>query len=120
MPPFGQEDALDNGLPSIFEIQHLRGHALFLNTQCMFPFYFYLPYLVGYTDRMPPQTGDLISDAVYENLLKSNPGHPISNKVIACHFVDAPGGEKMKGDTYWVMLSSYILDNFCLQFSRMK
>ncbi|KAF9451887.1 hypothetical protein P691DRAFT_294664 [Macrolepiota fuliginosa MF-IS2] len=35
LPPFGQEDAPD-GLPSIFEVEHLRGHAFFLNTQCLF------------------------------------------------------------------------------------
>lgn len=44
VPPFGQDDIPDN-LPSIFEIQHLRGHALFLNTQCLFFSLFFFIYL---------------------------------------------------------------------------
>lgn len=32
VPPYGQEDLQD--LQSIFEVPHLRTHALFLNTQC--------------------------------------------------------------------------------------
>jgi hypothetical protein len=33
VPPYGQEDLQD--LQSIFEVAHLRQHALFLDTQCM-------------------------------------------------------------------------------------
>ena len=48
---------------------------------------------------MPPQIGDIISDLVYENKLKSNPLHPISNDTIACYFVDALGKEKPSSDS---------------------
>ena len=34
VPPYGQDDLGD--LRSVFEIPHLREHAIFLNTQCMF------------------------------------------------------------------------------------
>lgn len=39
VPPFGQDDD-PNNLPSIFEVEHLRGHAYFLNTQCLLSSFF--------------------------------------------------------------------------------
>jgi hypothetical protein len=48
---------------------------------------------------MPPQIGQVISEAVYDNQLKSNPLHPITDKVLACHFIDIPGSEKRNLDT---------------------
>jgi superfamily I DNA and/or RNA helicase len=51
---------------------------------------------------MPPQIGQFISTAVYEDKLKSNPSHPIKDDVIACRFIDAKGGESRLGDSYQV------------------
>jgi regulator of nonsense transcripts 1 len=42
---------------------------------------------------MPPQIGKIISEAVYENRLKSNPLHPITDQTTACYFIDVPGKE---------------------------
>ncbi|KAG1844031.1 hypothetical protein DFJ58DRAFT_641099, partial [Suillus subalutaceus] len=58
LPHYGQDDIHD--LKSIFEVKHLKDHALFLNTQY----------------RMPPQIGNFISQAVYYGLLESNMQHP--------------------------------------------
>ena len=52
---------------------------------------------------MPPQIGDIISELVYDNKLKSNPSHPIKEDTIACHFVEALGSEKpMSSGSYMV------------------
>jgi regulator of nonsense transcripts 1 len=54
---------------------------------------------------MPPQMGELISEAIYDNRLNSNPHHLISNQTIACHFVDVSpsvGREKGKDNSYMV------------------
>ncbi|KAJ3570491.1 hypothetical protein NP233_g4370 [Leucocoprinus birnbaumii] len=104
LPPFGQDDSNPDALPSIFEFDHLRGHAYFLNTQY----------------RMPPQMGELISNAVYESQLNSNPHHSISNQIMACHFVDVPGStEKRKNDSFMnegecevvFQIAKYLQDN---------
>lgn len=54
---------------------------------------------------MPPQIGQFISAAVYEDKLKSNPLHPIKDDVIACRFIDAKGKESKSGDSYKVSRS---------------
>ncbi|KXN88607.1 Regulator of nonsense transcripts 1 [Leucoagaricus sp. SymC.cos] len=103
LPPFGQDDAAPDALPSVFEFEHLRGHACFLNTQY----------------RMPPQMGELISETVYNSQLNSNPHHSISNQVMAIHFVDVPGFEKMKDSSFMnegerdvvLQLAKYLQDN---------
>jgi hypothetical protein len=51
---------------------------------------------------MPPQIGNLISEAVYNNQLASNPLHPIADNILACHFIDIPGIEKPKGNSFMV------------------
>ena len=52
---------------------------------------------------MPPQIGDIISELVYENELKSNPSHPIKEDTTACYFVEALGSEKpMSSGSYMV------------------
>lgn len=52
---------------------------------------------------MPPQIGDIISELVYENKLKSNPLHPITEDTTACYFVKALGNEKpMSSGSYMV------------------
>lgn len=52
---------------------------------------------------MPPQIGNIISELIYENRLKSNPLHPITEDVTACYFVEALGNEKpMSSGSYMV------------------
>jgi len=58
---------------------------------------------------MPPQMGELISEAVYDGCLSSNPQHPINNQILACHFVDVHGQEKRKEDSF--MVSSVYSEN---------
>ena len=59
---------------------------------------------------MPPQIGDIISELVYENKLKSNPSHPITEDTTACYFVEALGSEKpMKGGSFMVFNSFFLL-----------
>jgi len=65
-------------------------------------YFFEVPTIDGVLDRMPPQMGELISEAVYDGLLKSDPRHPIGNNIIACHFVDVPSNEKRKDDSFMV------------------
>ncbi|KAG6821293.1 hypothetical protein H0H93_000153 [Arthromyces matolae] len=84
LPPFGQEDLQD--LQSIFEVAHLRPHALFLDTQY----------------RMPPQIGSLISDLIYDSKLKSNPLHPVTDSTQACYFIDAAGQEEKNEDSFMI------------------
>jgi hypothetical protein len=55
-------------------------------------------------DRMPPQIGDIISEAVYDAKLKSNPLHPITEKTTACYFIDVPGKERKMNDSFKVCL----------------
>lgn len=43
---------------------------------------------------MPPQIGKIISKAVYDNKLKSNPLHPVTDKVTACYFIDVGLGKE--------------------------
>ncbi|KAG0706771.1 P-loop containing nucleoside triphosphate hydrolase protein, partial [Suillus ampliporus] len=82
VPPYGQEEIQE--LKSIFEVKHLKDHAIFLNTQY----------------RMPPQIGMFISDAVYDGLLESNPLHPVTGERMACHFINIPSQEQLHG-TSW-------------------
>lgn len=82
-------------LQSIFEITHLRKTAVFLDTQCMSWGLFFFQHAKRLLDRMPPQIGSIISDAVYDNKLKSNPKHPITDDIIACRFINVSGKEKM-------------------------
>ncbi|KAE9405144.1 hypothetical protein BT96DRAFT_988692 [Gymnopus androsaceus JB14] len=77
LPPHGQEDI--QSLQSVFEVEHFKNHLYLLDTQY----------------RMPPQMGDFISQNVYDGLLKSNPTHPITNKTIACRFINVLGNEQM-------------------------
>ena len=59
---------------------------------------------------MPPQIGNVISELVYETKLKSNPSHPVTEKITACYFVEAPGKEKA------LTTSSYMVSNHSLVF----
>ncbi|KAI5989422.1 P-loop containing nucleoside triphosphate hydrolase protein [Pisolithus orientalis] len=99
LPPHGQEQI--TALQSIFEVEHLKKHRILLDTQCMY-FYSFSDQLYDYcTDRMPPQIGDFISEAVYEDLLKSNGVHPLADTDLpTCHFVNVPG-EQLSQGTSW-------------------
>ena len=57
---------------------------------------------------MPPQIGDFISQQVYSGELKSNPGHPIKSRTIACRFVDIGGAEQLDADGKSIMVSEII------------
>lgn len=54
---------------------------------------------------MPPQIGQIISDAVYDNKLKSFAGHPITDDIKACHFINVLGKEKqLESNSFRVFL----------------
>jgi hypothetical protein len=110
VPPFGQEDLQD--LQSIFEVTHLRKYVLFLDIQCkiFFSIWWLCNDIDLSPDRMPPQIGDIISDAVYEKKLKSNPNHPITNEVTACYFVNIlEGKEKQCNKSFMACFLQLIL-----------
>lgn len=69
---------------------------------------------------MPPQIGNIISDLVYENKLKSNPLHPITEDTIACYFVEALGNEKpLSSGSYMVFFKIlYLFNDAHLLFSE--
>jgi hypothetical protein len=50
---------------------------------------------------MPPQLGDFISQAMYNNQLNSNPLHPITQP--ACFFVDVAGGKAIQRGTSFIV-----------------
>jgi hypothetical protein len=103
VPPFG-----DGETQSIFEVTHLRPTAFLLNTQCELSPMSTLTADIS-SDRMPPQIGDFISSSVYKGELQSNPLHPITSAVVACHFVDVADGKAIpRGEktSYLVSTSS--------------
>jgi regulator of nonsense transcripts 1 len=53
-------------------------------------------------DRMPPQIGDFISQAVYDGQLESNPQHLVTNERMACHFINIPSQEQLHGTSWKV------------------
>ncbi|KAG2367897.1 AAA domain-containing protein [Suillus spraguei] len=69
VPPHGQDDIQD--LKSIFEVKHLKDHAIFLDIQ-----------------------------SVYDRLLESNPLHSVTDERMACHFINIPSQEQLHG-TSW-------------------
>ena len=73
---------------------HLKKLVLFLDTQCMYSLTVVISYLTYELDRMPPQIGRIISKSVYDDQLKSNPQHPIHDKVTACYFLDVATGKE--------------------------
>ncbi|KAF8263884.1 AAA domain-containing protein [Lactarius quietus] len=85
LPPHGQDDL--KNLQSIFEVNHLKTSAVFLDTQY----------------RMPPQIGDFISKQVYKGELKSNPEHRTKSSTVACRFVDISGAEQLDADGKSIM-----------------
>jgi hypothetical protein len=107
VPPHGQRDI--QGLKSIFEVSHLRDHAIFLNVQCNFFSYSFslIQCYLFILDRMPPQIGSFISVAVYDGRLDSNSLHPVTDERMACHFVNVPSQEQRQG-TSWKVSQCFI------------
>jgi len=117
VPPHGQEDLHD--LQSIFEVSHLKKHVVFLDTQCLFVIFIFLKYYssVEFLDRMPPQIGKIISEAVYENKLKSNPLHPVTDQTIACYFIDVPGKESsLSGGSFKAFIFYFLFSPLLIFF----
>lgn len=109
VPPHGQDDL--KTLQSIFELDHLKASAEFLDTQCENQ-----PFACGVfltdsriEDRMPPQIGDFISQQIYGGELKSNPDHPTKSGTVACRFVDICGTEQLDADGKSSMVSEAIV-----------
>jgi regulator of nonsense transcripts 1 len=50
---------------------------------------------------MPPEIGEIISEAIYDGELKSNPLHPVTEETISCYFIDVPEGREAKAETSW-------------------
>ncbi|KII85034.1 hypothetical protein PLICRDRAFT_329256 [Plicaturopsis crispa FD-325 SS-3] len=81
LAPFGQDDIPN--LRSVFEIEHLRSGAIFLDTQY----------------RMPMHIGSFISKHVYGKRLKSV--HKINSR-LACRLVDVDMGREESAGHSWV------------------
>ena len=58
---------------------------------------------------MPPQIGDIISDAVYDGQLQSNPDHPIKETQNACWFINIEQDQEVQDKTsYKVKITIFI------------
>ncbi|KAJ7455351.1 P-loop containing nucleoside triphosphate hydrolase protein [Mycena galericulata] len=77
LPPYGQSNI--DSLQSVFELEHLRKEAIFLDTQCM-----------------PEQLGAFIGKHVYGGKLKSV--HRITTP--CCRFINVEGKETTKGRSW--------------------
>lgn len=55
---------------------------------------------------MPPQIGEILSEAVYDGKLKSNPKHPITHEIRACYFFDIANGKEKQPDGKSFMVTS--------------
>ena len=105
MAPYGREDIPE--LRSVFEWPHLKGNAVFLDTQCT-PF---LPSKVEFcanysssVDRMPTVIGHFISRHVYNSELRTQ--HTIKS-LTCCRFVDVSNGKEIKKGFSWVVSIPY-------------
>ena len=89
-------------MKSIFEVEHLRSTAIFLDTQCKMPIIF-LAYLIdmGTIDRMPPLIGEVVSDHIYNSQLCSNPDHPVPISETCCWFVHVEESEEKREAPSW-------------------
>ena len=64
---------------------------------------------------MPPQIGDIISELVYENKLKSSSLHPIREDTTACYFVEALGNEKKMSSNSFTVFNCFLQLEFLSQ-----
>ncbi|KAJ7761895.1 P-loop containing nucleoside triphosphate hydrolase protein [Mycena maculata] len=98
LAPYGQNDV--QTLRSVFEMEHLRRSALFLDTQYR---------LVGVVNlkamlipaRMPTQLGKFIGQHVYDNKLKTI--HPDATQ--CCHFINVKKGREIQKGLSWVNIA---------------
>ncbi|KAH9903023.1 P-loop containing nucleoside triphosphate hydrolase protein [Cubamyces lactineus] len=81
LPPYGSDE--DPNMKSIFEVEHLRSTAIFLDTQY----------------RMPPLIGDVVSETIYDSHLRSNPEHPVPYSESCCWFVHVEESEEKRDNT---------------------
>jgi len=99
--PYGQEDVPE--LRSVFEWQHLRRNAVFLDTQCTLLLLSRVEYRADHhhsVDRMPMVIGHFISSHVYGSKLGTK--HPI-NTLVCCRFVDVSNGKEIKKGLSWMV-----------------
>ncbi|KAJ6531913.1 P-loop containing nucleoside triphosphate hydrolase protein [Mycena capillaripes] len=80
LPPYGQSDV--PSLQSVFEMEHLRKGAIFLNTQCM----------------MPTQLGTFIGKHVYDNKLQT----VHRNTSQCCRFIDVKKSKEVQKGSSWI------------------
>ncbi|KAI0661728.1 P-loop containing nucleoside triphosphate hydrolase protein [Cubamyces menziesii] len=83
VPPYGADE--DPNMKSIFEVEHLRSTAIFLDTQY----------------RMPPLIGEVVSDHIYNSQLCSNPDHPVPISETCCWFVHVEESEEKREAPSW-------------------
>ncbi|KAF7336716.1 Regulator of nonsense transcripts 1 [Mycena venus] len=101
LAPYGQGDV--PSLQSIFEMEHLRKNAIFLDTQCTS-----LAWLEFSTfterryrrsvSRMPIQLGTFIGKHVYANKLKT----VHKNTAQCCQFIDVKKGKEVSAGSSWI------------------
>ncbi|KAF7327649.1 AAA-12 domain-containing protein [Mycena kentingensis (nom. inval.)] len=101
LPPYGNSDIPT--LQSVFELEHLRNGALFLDTQCISA----SPRLPRPRDhtltlrRMPVQLGTFIGQHVYGGNLRSV--HAINTR--CCEFIDVARSEEDRQGKSWINLA---------------
>lgn len=101
MAPYGQDDLGD--LRSVFEIDHLRDRAIFLDTQCIYPRSYSAgcgTHLDCRVDRMPVPIGNFISHCVYDRKLKTQ--HKVTS-LLCCRFVDVQRGKELSVGKSWAV-----------------
>ncbi|KAH9945186.1 P-loop containing nucleoside triphosphate hydrolase protein [Epithele typhae] len=84
LPPYGADNDPDT-IKSIFEVEHLHPHILFLAIQY----------------RMPSLIGEVVSDVNYDGQLDSWTDHPVPPSQPCCWFVHVDESQESKWDTSW-------------------
>lgn len=101
MPPHGVGAV--EGLKSIFEVEHLRREAFFLDTQCEHNIRLMKKLCqihLSSKDRMPVPIGEFLSREVYDGKLQSR--HRI-NSADCVRLVDCERGEEVDRNFSWVV-----------------
>jgi hypothetical protein len=101
VPPHSVADV--EGIKSIFEVEHLRREAFFLDTQCE-----YITWSIMklrqihrlFKDRMPVPIGEFLSREVYDGRLQSR--HRI-NSTGCIRLVDCEQGQELDKNFSWVV-----------------
>lgn len=99
VPPFGQERI--PLMKSIFDVQHIKENAYFLNTQCKNLSSVFLNIQITFSqDRMPIFIGNFISQKVYDGILQSR--HRIQDASCVALIDVYKGSETKSGFSYTV------------------